>query len=311
MRPNTGLRIVIVFLLIAAVSTGIMAQNYRDQKGLIRLKPNNIMVFGKIQDYTGSKLKSANISIINPQSSRVLETIPIDDLGEYLFTVEKGSVLGLLIEKESYFPYYHEIRIPYDSDREMEYNLHLPDGIRKVYSVVYAPQASMPSNTSLLEELISLLISQSGLSIWIPGQENEIGHSRLVFLDSLLQARGIEQYRLITGSLPGRADQVIQLNFLYDRDAIEPQATIFGNLIIGGDEDNHWTLQFAASRNKLAERNLKGLQNTRLFEGKDGYYRYTFGNFATRQEANEAISYLQSKGFSQAFPKKIGILKNL
>ncbi|MCD6347205.1 MAG: SPOR domain-containing protein [Bacteroidales bacterium] len=269
------------------------------------------MIYGKILDYTGQKLSSATISIFNPKTFNIEETIPVDDLGEYLFTVEKGSYIGFLVEKDSYFPYYLELKIPLDAENELEKDLYLPDGIRKDYSLVYAPQAEMPSNTDLLEELISLLISQSGLSLWIPSQENPLGKSRLNFIDSLFQARGIEKYRLVSGSLPRNSDQIVQLNFLTDQDVSEPEQGIFENLATDQGEDNLWTLQFSASRNKLTARNLKGLKNTRMFKGKDGYYRYVYGTYSSRQEANQAISYLQSKGFSQAFPKKIGKLKKL
>ncbi len=311
MRLYTGLRIVIVILLLSWFSPELNAQNYRDQRRLIRLRPGKVMLFGKISDYTGQKLSAATITIYNPRNSAIIESIPVDDLGEYLFTVDKGSYIGLLVEKESYFPYYQELSIPADAQKEIENNLHLPDGIRKEFSLIYAPDARMPANTDLLEELISLLISQTGLSLWIPGQENQSGKSRLEFLDSLFQSRGIEKYRLISGSIPGNTDQIVQLNFITDKDAHEPSADVFGDLTQAKDEDMRWTLQFTASRQKLSDRSLKGLKDTRVFIGSDGYYRYTYGSFATRKEANQAISYLQSKGFSQAFPKKIGQLKKL
>ena len=311
MRLITGLRFFIVIMLLSWLSPELYAQNYRDQRRLIRLRPGKVMLFGKVQDYTGQKLSAATISIYNPRNFAIIENIPLDDLGEYLFTVEKGSHLGLLVEKESYFPYYQEIDIPVDAQKEVENNLYLPDGIRKEFSLVYSPDAKMPANTDLLEELISLLISQTGLSLWIPSQENQSGKSRLDFLDSLFQSRGIEKYRLISGSVPGNTDQIVQLNFITDKDAQEPPAHVFADLTKAKDEDMRWTLQFSASRQKLSGRKLKGLKNTRVFVGSDGYYRYTYGSFATRKEANQAISYLQSKGFSQAFPKKIGQLKKL
>ena len=62
---------------------------------------------------------------------------------------------------------------------------------------------------------------------------------------------------------------------------------------------------------ELSKGELKNLESTRMFKGKDGYYRYTYGVFNSRQEANQAIPILRNKGFSQAFPKLIGNLKKL
>lgn len=314
MQEKRYINIALLASLCLLITTSSYSQNYRDQMKLIRLKPNNVKVFGKIHDYTGDKITGAKISLLDPALLSTLETIPIDDQGDYLFTLKKGKKIGFLVEKKGYFPYYHELTIPFDSENEYEYNLHLPDGIRKDYSLVYTQEGTIPSNTSILEELISLLINQAGLSLWMPAQQNPLGQSRNFFLDSLLQDRGIESYRLISGSLPGNSDQIVVLNFITDPDANEADASIFlGEKQNSPNSDNNdkWTLQFTASRNKLSEKDLKKLENTMVFEGKDGFYRYTYGVFETRQQANKAIPLLKEKGFGQAFPKLIGKLKKL
>ena len=60
------------------------------------------MVFGKINDYTGEKLSGANVSLFDPIILSTIETIPVDDRGEYLFTIEKGKKIGFLVEKKGY-----------------------------------------------------------------------------------------------------------------------------------------------------------------------------------------------------------------
>ncbi len=307
-------RSVLLFLLASFclfIPSNSEGQNYRDQMKLVRLNPNNSMVIGRINDYSGDKISEAQISLFDPLNYSIVETIPVDDLGEYLFTIEKGKKIGLLVEKKGYFPYYHEFTIGPDAEDEIEYNLHLPDGIRKEYYLVYTPSGVIPSNTNLMEELISLLINQMSLSIWIPEQENTLGKSRNTFLDSLFQSRGIEKYRLISGSLPGNSDQIVELNFMVDADAPEAEAAIFESSSSNIENSDKWTLQFSASKNELSERDLKNLDKTQMFKGKDGFYRYTYGIFNTRQEANQAIPILRNKGFSQAFPKLIGNLKKL
>ena len=303
-------RRIILTLLICFTVGSLIAQNYKDQMALIRLKPDYSMVFGHITDYTGEKLSSASVSVFNPASLSLTETIPVDDLGDYLFTLEKGRTLGFLVEKEGYFPYYSEFTIPEDAEDLFEYPMQLPDGIRKEYTLIFRPDGYLPSNSSIVEEMISLLLNQPELSLWMPDQENPLGKSRIVFLDSLIQSRGIEEYRLISGSLPGKQDQIVELSFETDPDAeipdqwsdSEPQT--YGN-------DEKWTLQFSASKSKLTERGLKGLKDYKVFEGKDGFYRYTYGAFNTRQEANNSIMLLRDQGFNQAFPKLIGNLKKL
>lgn len=289
------------------------AQNYREQMKLIRLKPNNVVVYGRIADYTGEKLSGAHISLFDPQSLSVVETIPIDGAGEYLFTLEQGKTVGFLIEKDGYFPYYHEFTVPAETKEQLEFNMALPDGIRNEYLLIYGPESKIPSNVSLLEELISLLLNQTGLSIWIPNQENPLGTARNNFIDSLFQSRGIEAYRLISGSLPRNTDQIVQINFITD-----PEANTVSEADYQGSEaqtatggDAQWTLQFAASKNELSERDLRNLKSVKVFKGKDGFYRYCYGTFNSRQEANQAINLLRDKGFNQAFPKLIGNLKKL
>lgn len=296
--------------VLLILTTGILeAQNYRDQMILIRLNPGYSMLFGKISDYDGSKLNRAEVSLYDPATLVITETIPVDDMGEYLFTIRKKQTYGLLVTKEGYFPYYHEIQVPEDAADEFEYPIQLPDGIRKDYTLVYPTEGIIPVNSGILEELISLLLNQSGLNLWIPDLENQVGRSRIEFIDSLLTSRGIEEYRLISGSIPGNTDQLVQLNFENDPDAeIIRQYSADSNVL---DNKQKWTLQFAASKNKLSDRDLKGLKDFKVYEGNDGFYRYTYGVYNTRQQANEAIQTLKSKGFSQAFPKLIGNLKDL
>lgn len=269
------------------------------------------MVTGKITDYNGEKLTRANISLFDPQTYQIIETIPVDDLGEYLFTLKKGQRIGLLVEKDGYFPYYDEFTVPEDADKKFDYPLHLPDGIRKEYTLVYPANGFIPVNRNLLEELISLLLNQTALSLWMPDQENPLGKARIDFLDSLLQTRNIEKYRLISGSLPGNTEQIVEVSFLTDEEAAPvedyPAAAVNANANI----DQKWTLQFSASKKELSSADLKGLKDVNVYQGKDGFLRYTYGIFDSRQEANQAISTLRTKGFAQAFPKLIGNLKKL
>lgn len=288
----------------------LFAQNYREQLALIRLQPDNSVVIGKISDYDGDKLSGAKISLFNPRSLSILQTIPVDDQGEYFFTIKKGQTLGFLIEKEGYFPYYHQLTVPVEAPEIIEQALQLPDGIRRTYILIYPPEGFIPVNGGILEELISLMMNQTELSLWMPDQQNPLGKSRIVFLDSLMLNRGIEPYRILSGSLPGNRDQIVEISFETDPDAQQISAYSEQPISRSGS-DEKWTLQFSASKSKLPERDLRGLSDYEVFEGKDGYFRYTYGQYNSRQEANDAIIVLRNKGFNQAFPKLIGNLKKL
>lgn len=309
MHTSPRTRRLSISAIIFLVGLSVMAQNYRDQRILIRLNPGYCMLFGKITDYDGNKLSRAEISVYDPTTFVITETIPVDDSGEYLFTLRKGTEHGLLISKSGYFSYYHVVVIPPDAPDEFVYPLQLPDGIRKDYTLIYPPDGRIPANTGILEELISLLINQTSLNLWMPDQENLLGKSRIQFIDSLSQARGVEKYRLVSGSLPVNKDQIVQLNFETDPDA-EMLAT-YNTEGQAVPQDQKWTLQFAASKSKLSQKDLNGLKDYTIYEGKDGFYRYTYGVYNTRQQTSEGIAVLKSKGFSQAFPKQIGNLKTL
>ena len=68
--------IIFLLVLIGFMSITVHGQNYRDQKKLIRLKPNNILVFGQILDPSGEVINNASISLLDPQRAKILETIP-------------------------------------------------------------------------------------------------------------------------------------------------------------------------------------------------------------------------------------------
>ena len=303
----------ITILLLGFFVSSAAGQNYRDQKKLIRLKPNNIMVFGKISDPSGKPVLGATVSLFDPQGAKIIEIIPADDLGEYLFTLEKGKNFGLIIEKEGFFPYYSQFTVPQNPEQEWENNIQLPDGLRNRYTLVYPPGSNEPSNYEALEEVINAMTEFSGLLTWIPDSRDSIFALRTNRIKNKIIEAEIELSRLFVGTPPGSADQFIRLQLINsdsgegatDEPALKAETN---REMLSPDK---WTLQFVASRTKLNDSELKGISDYHVFEGKDGYYRYTYGIYNSMEEANNGVAYLKGKGFSQSFAKKIDSLQKL
>jgi len=291
----------------------MQGQNYRDQKKLIRLKPNNLLVFGKVLIPSGESISSATVSLFDPSALKIIETIPVDDLGEYLFILEKEKTFGLIIEKEGFFPFYSQFTVPTNFDEEWENLVQLPDGLQNRYKLFYPSRSTTPANTEVLDELLSTLSGFNNLMVWIPDEEDSIFPLRLSRIkDSFLKA-GIELHRLFVGSAPGNIDQFIHLQ-LISESPLDDQG---GGISQEEKPSLHplttdkWTLQFVASKNMLQQSDLKGISDFKLFKGKDGYYRYTYGTYNSKEEADTGKAYLMGKGFNQTFAKKIEDLQKL
>lgn len=313
--------IVILFFLVSALAGSVHGQNYRDQKKLIRLKPNNLLVFGQVNTHSGNPLTGASISLFDPSIAKVVETIPVDDLGEYLFTLEKGRTFGLIIEKEGLFPYYTKFTVPLDLVEEWEHPINLPDGLKNRYELYYSNRLGAPSNEDELEELLNALSKYQDLLIWIPEESDSDFPSRYNSIRDIFSEAGIETYRIIAGPPPDDMNQFISLRLINE---YLPADTLVNENIEERTDKNpddsvseplssaeEWTLQFIASKNKLSDSALKGLKDFKIFVGKDGYFRYTFGNYKSKEEADKGKVFLKSKGFNQAFAKKIEDLQKL
>ncbi len=305
--------IIILLAFFCFMAVTVHGQNYRDQKKLIRLKPNNILVFGQILASSGEAINDATISLFDPPGAKILETIPVDDLGEYLFTLEMGKSFGLIIEKDGFFPYYTQFIVPTNLEEEWEYAIQLPKGLINRVELSYNYGSVIPSNQDILEELISTLSSFTDLSVWVPEEPDSIFQLRIAELRNIFLEAGVESYRLFTGESPTDPERFIQLS-------INSEKKTEGNDSFETDEitdntpdlsPNKWTLQFIASKKELPNSDLKGLDDFKLFRGKDGYFRYTYGVYNSKEEADAGKAFLKNKGFGQAFAKKIEDLQKL
>ena len=82
-------------------------------------------------------------------------------------------------------------------------------------------------------------------------------------------------------------------------------------MVQGGYTDETWTIQITASKKSIDTKTFTGLKPVLEFKGKDGFYRYTYGTFNSRDEAAARISFVRQKGYKQAFAKTIGSIRKL
>ncbi|MFO7617788.1 MAG: SPOR domain-containing protein, partial [Bacteroidales bacterium] len=56
---------------------------------------------------------------------------------------------------------------------------------------------------------------------------------------------------------------------------------------------------------------FKDLDPVYEFKGKDGYYRYTHGDYPNQEAAQAKLQSVKRKGYNQAFVKTVGSIKKL
>jgi len=297
-------------LLGACTTLPSPGQGYRDEMKLIRPKPGHTLLFGQVTTSSGKPVRNAKIELFNPSNLKIEDQIPLDNYGYYLFSVKKGQPYGLIIEKEGFFPYYHKIEIPNTEQKDQyQENLTLGDHLKNHYTLYYHPGDTLLGNNSqnLLNQLINLLSAQNDLIIWIDPHGDSLDPVRINQLTGTLINAGINGNRITTGPRPVNDTHTIELTFKTGEDlAVIPHFHVSGQ-----PPDNHWTIQFMASKKQVGKASLKGLDPVYTFQGHDGYYRYTFGNFISRTKAVQALSKVRRKGFRRPFVKSFSEIRKL
>ncbi len=297
-------------LLTLMLFSGASAQDYQEQMKLIRPRPENCLVYGPVNHSENIAATDAQISLINPLSHLIIETIPADRNGWYLFSVKKGTVHGLLIETPGFFPYYSEFLIPIDHE-EPAFNrpVFLPNNLRNRYTICFVPQDTLledDSNT-LVNQLGDLLGTDPSLVLWFNPQGDDLDPVRINQLTGRLVNRGISVSRVRSGVNPPPVDTMIEVRIITDRHDMESLV----NMKPEEPSEGSWTIQFAASKSSVSLKKFKGLEPVFEFKGKDGFYRYTFGNFPNKDAATAKLPFVKGKGYSQAFVKTVSSIKKL
>jgi hypothetical protein len=71
-----------------------------------------------------------------------------------------------------------------------------------------------------------------------------------------------------------------------------------------------FTIQLFALKKPLENPSYKGLKDVEVIQGKDGYYRYVWGEFLGKTSAKQALEDVIAKGFYDAFVVDINKLNN-
>jgi GT2 family glycosyltransferase len=301
-----------LFLLVffAHAGTYSQGQDFKDQINMIRPKPDNCLIYGILSHQNNELLPAVRVSLIDPKSHEIPDSILTDRNGWYLFSVKKGFPYALIIEKDGYFPYYLEYTIPIDfPETKMERNIVLPDNLKNDFSLFYpASDTTLGEQSRLLvNQLTDLLKKQPLLSVWFDPQGDSLDSARIELLISGFIRGEIKNSRLLKGDRPDRSIAFIRIEI-----NTGPENVVL--LQQSADDqpgDEVWTIQFLASKTPLNKKAFKGLNPVNEYKGKDGFYRYAYGTFKTRDEASRKLQVVKKKGFDKPFAKTAGAIKKL
>lgn len=298
--------LILGFTLPARVS----GQDFREEVKLIRPKPGHTRLMGKITLPAVESPRQIEVSLFDPQMLRIEETILADDFSYYLFTVKTGRTYGLIIETEGFFPYYSEIQVPeLPADDLVNHHITMGDHLRNRYNLYFTPlDTTLGTHSgSALQQIVRLLGNQPEMMIWLNPQGDSLDPVRINLLSTGMVLNGIDPSRILAGPKPEPNGKTIELVLKTGVDsAYVPEIRLQNEL-----GSNSWTIQFMASRKEVEKTAFKGLDPVFVFRGKDGYYRYTYGDFKTSNAAESALSRVRSKGFRQSFVKRASELSQL
>jgi O-antigen biosynthesis protein len=303
-------RIILLLALLFSVSVQhAESQDFKDQINMIRPNPDNCILYGVISLQNQQLLPDTKISLIDLKSHET-KSIISDRNAWYLFSVKKGLPIGLIIEREGYFPYYTEYTIPYGfPESKMERNIALPDDLKNDFSLYYPAADTVLSEKSkaVMVQLTNLLIKHPELSAWFDPQGDSLDFARINILTTVFMRDGVHIAQLRTGNRPDPSETYIRIEINTGPEiAALDQAS---SSILPADE--LWTIQFSASKTSIGKKAFKGLDPVHEFKGKDGFYRYTFGTFKSKEEANRKLLMVKKKGFNRPFAKTVGSIKKL
>ncbi|MDD4645399.1 MAG: hypothetical protein PHY99_05365, partial [Bacteroidales bacterium] len=302
--------VILLALMLCALIPGGWSQDFRDQINLIRPVPDNCLVYGTITVRNTELLTGVRVSLTDPQTYEVSDSLITDRNGWYLFSVKKGSPYGLIIEKSGFFPYYVQDTIPAGiTETKLEQNISLPGDLRKDFALYYPNADTVMGGKSrdLLEQLTGLLKKHPDMAVWLDPKGDSSDFTRINRITSVFVNSGVELSRILTGSQPNSSETYIRLEIRVGTEKAVTLPVTAATL----PDDNRWTIQIAASKTPLGPKSLKGLDPVFDFKGKDGYHRYCFGSFDSKNEANRNLPGLKKRGFTKPMVKTVKSMKKM
>ncbi|MDD3385397.1 MAG: SPOR domain-containing protein [Bacteroidales bacterium] len=302
--------ILLMIMLVLCSLPQADAQDYQEQMKLIRPRPENVLIFGIISLPDNSVVAGATVNLIDPFSFQIVETIPSDQKGWYLFSVRKDRTHGLLIELPGMFPYYYEFKIPGDYEEpQLEQPITLPESLTRIFTLVFKPDVVElePKSLELLHELGQLLLLEPDLKIRVIPEKNTSDPRKVGHITEQLVSMGVAFTRFISSPTTQTPETTIEIRISSNPDDL----TDVSPLSDREPANNSWTIQISASRSKIPMGRFKDLDPIFEFKGKDGYYRYTYGNFTSEDAAKKKLQGVKRMGYQQAFIKTVGEIKKL
>jgi hypothetical protein len=286
------------------------AQDFKDQLTMMRPRPENCIIYGPISIDKNTLITDAAVSLLDPVTHEILEKIVSDRNAWYLFSVKKGQKLALLVEKNGLFPYYHEFTIPGDyPEASLEKPLNLPSDLQYTYALYFVPFDTVLGQKSqlLMNRLAGILAKNPEIIVRFDSMGDSLDPARINQLTSYYMDQGIPSSRLTSGASDDTLPTALVIEIRTGPEDLAGTASPDTQVLT----DEMWTIQISASRSSLNKKAFKGLDPVHEFKGKDGFYRYTYGIFQTREEAVQKLPVVKKKGFTKAFAKSAGSIRKL
>jgi len=325
-KKTFGLLIVAVLLVFSA-----NAQVNKQQK-FLRINPNICTVIGNISSEQENLLSDVLLTVIDNDTHDFIGNYsPEISTGIYSINLLKAHKYQIIVECQDYYAYLVEIMIKADSEKEISMNIIIPDSYRKSFTIEFNALNFEEDNINTLSLIANLMTEYPDMKIRLVYEDDIIsGHladsiflrfnTMGLFSDRVLGSRIAagkpEEYivdLIIKHNIyPEEIEKDVVEEDLLDDELLEERdknniEIKKDSILIIEDEigDPVFTIQLAASKKPFKPGHFQGLTNVKVYHGKDGYYRYTSGQFVTKRAATQHLANLKAKGHSQAYIREI------
>jgi len=272
----------------------------------------------------------ALLTIIEGKTRNFLGTIEVEPAtGGYSIPLKKNLDYQIIVETDEYFTYLMNVNIASGEGKETEKDIIIPDSYKKYFKLEFEELSFNEKQDSVVTFISGLLSGNQEMKIKLIFKEDSISG---LLADSVIRVFddfGIISNRLITErEFPGGKDdhmlsleikhQIIPVNepvnitMENEEDIVEQQELdtidekkIVEEEIIDEEGDPVYTIQLSAAKKPVKPGFYQSLDNIKVYHGKDGYYRYTYGKFVSLKFAELKLEELKKKGYTNAYVKEI------
>lgn len=320
---------VFTVLFFCIVYSGF-SQNENIQQKYLRVNPNVCLLTGKVLSENNNIVKDAILTIIEGKSKNFLGSFEVEPTnGGYSISLTKNIDYQIIIETNGYFTYLMNVNIASSEGKETEKNIIIPDSYKKYFKLDFEKISFNEKHDSIVNFISDILSVNEEMKLKLIFQDDSISG---LLADSMIKAFdgfGINSNRLINdGENPEEKDdhmlsleirhQIIPVyepekkivkeeKEIVSKEKIEEisEKNIVGEEITDMEGDPVYTIQLSATKKPLKPGFFESLDNVKVYHGKDGYYRYTYGKFVTLKFAEFKLEEVKKRGYKNAYIKKI------